>query len=132
MAGKSLTISVVAKTAGVGVETVRYYQRIGLINEPEKPDAGYRIYPEQTIFRLRFIKRAKELGFSLAEISNLLELGDGHCLETKQLASHKLALIKSKINDLKAMEQTLEKLVQCCEKTPAHKGCPIIAAIAQE
>ena len=87
MSEKPLTINVTAKKAGIGVETIRYYQRIGLINEPEKPLSGYRVYPEETVSRLRFILRAKELGFSLAEISNLLALGDGRCMETKELAA---------------------------------------------
>ena len=71
---KILTISVAAKKAGIGVETIRYYQRIGLVDEPEKPTSGYRVYSEEVIARLRFIQRAKELGFSLSEISILLEL----------------------------------------------------------
>ena len=74
---KSITIQIAAKKAGIGIETIRYYQRIGLIKKPEKPLSGYRVYPEETITRLLFIQRAKELGFSLAEISNLLGLGDG-------------------------------------------------------
>ncbi len=86
MPEKPLTINVTAKKAGIGVETIRYYQRIGLINKPEKPLSGYRVYSEETVSRLRFIQRAKELGFSLAEISNLLALGDGRCKETKELA----------------------------------------------
>ena len=68
MSEKPLTINVTAKKAGVGVETIRYYQRIGLINKPEKPLSGYRVYSEETVSRLCFIQRAKELGFSLAEI----------------------------------------------------------------
>jgi MerR family mercuric resistance operon transcriptional regulator len=131
MSDRPLTINVTAKKAGVGIETIRYYQRIGLIDQPEKPLSGYRVYSEDTISRLRFIQRAKELGFSLAEISRLLALGDGSCLETKELAAHKLEIIKSKLQDLQSMASTLEKLIQSCESNPDYQGCPIITAIAQ-
>jgi MerR family mercuric resistance operon transcriptional regulator len=124
------TISAAARKAGIGVETIRYYQRIGLIKEPEKPLSGYRVYSEESVSRLRFIKRAKELGFSLAEISRLLELGDGKCMETKQLAAHKLEVVKNKLQDLELIASTLEKLIQSCESNPSHKGCPIVAAIS--
>lgn len=130
MSEKKATISVVAEKAGIGVETIRYYQRIGLIDGPEKPLSGYRVYPELTISRLRFIKRAKELGFNLSEISNLLVLGDGKCQETKELAAHKLEIIQSKIHDLESIETTLQKLIQSCEESPSNQGCPIIDAIS--
>jgi Hg(II)-responsive transcriptional regulator len=131
-AGKSpkpATIKTVAQKAGIGIETIRYYQRIGLIEKPEKPLSGYRVYSEETITRLLFIQRAKELGFSLAEISNLLDLGDGSCQETKELAAHKLEIINSKLHDLQAIACTLEKLIQSCESNSPHQGCPIITAI---
>lgn len=129
MSEKPLTINVIAKKAGIGIETIRYYQRIGLIDEPEKPKSGYRIYSEESVSRLVFIQRAKELGFTLAEISNLLALGDGRCSETKELAVHKLEIINSKLHDLQAIACTLEKLIQSCESNLNHQGCPIITAI---
>jgi len=133
MSEKPLTINVTAKKAGVGVETIRYYQRIGLINKPEKPLSGYRVYSEETVLRLHFIQRAKELGFNLAEISNLLVLGDGgECMETKELAAHKLEIIKNKINDLQSIASTLEKLIQSCETNPDYQGCPIIKALQKD
>ncbi|MEE9413110.1 MAG: MerR family DNA-binding protein [Methylococcales bacterium] len=132
MSEQKLTISLVAKTAGIGVETIRYYQRIGLIEKPDKPVTGYCIYPVDTLLRLRFIQRAKQLGFSLSEISSLLVLGDGKCTETKQLASDKVNSIKSKIKDLQSISKTLEELVQCCEDNPSHQGCPIISAISKK
>ncbi|CAA9890241.1 Mercuric resistance operon regulatory protein [Candidatus Methylobacter favarea] len=131
MSDRPLTINGTAKKAGVGIETIRYYQRIGLIDQPEKPLSGYRVYSEDTISRLRFIQRAKELGFSLAEISRLLALGDGSCRETKELAAQKLEIIKSKLQDLQSMASTLEKLIKSCESNQDHQGCPIITAIAQ-
>jgi MerR family mercuric resistance operon transcriptional regulator len=132
MSKKPLTINSVAKKSSVSIETIRYYQRIGLIEKPEKPLSGYRIYSEDIIDRLLFIQRAKELGFSLAEIANLLALGDGRCTETKELAIHKLEIIKNKLRDLQAMASTLENLIQACECNLAHQGCPIIAVISKK
>lgn len=126
---KSATIKTVAQRAGIGIETIRYYQRIGLIDTPEKPLSGYRIYPEETLVRLFFIQRTKELGFTLAEIATLLALGDGKCSETRKFAEQKLELIKSKIYDLQAISQTLETLIQSCESNSAHQDCPVINAI---
>jgi Hg(II)-responsive transcriptional regulator len=129
---KPLTINLVAKKSGVGIETIRYYQRIGLIETPEKPLCGYRTYSEDIISRLLFIQCAKELGFSLAEIANLLALGDGRCAETKALATHKLGIIRSKLHDLQAIAITLEKLIQSCESNSAQQGCPIITVISKK
>ena len=127
---KPFTISAVAKKLGIGVETIRYYQRIGLIIEPVKPDTGYRVYPDDTVSRLYFIQRAKELGFSLAEIASLLELGDGQCSEARELAQEKLLIIRSKIKDLDAIAITLENLIHSCDNNPKHQGCPIINTIS--
>ncbi|WP_394752896.1 MerR family transcriptional regulator [Crenothrix sp.] len=132
MPNKPATINIIAKKAGIGLETIRYYQRIGLIEKPEKPLSGYRVYGEDTVARLLFIQRAKELGFSLTEISNLLALDDGSCLETKELAIHKLDIIKSKLQDLQAIASTLEKLIQSCESNSVPHGCPIITAISKK
>ena len=126
---KPATIQTVAQTVGIGIEAIRYYQRIGLIETPEKPLSGYRVYPEQTISRLLFIQRAKELGFSLAEISKLLALGDGSCQETKELATHKLEIVNSKLHDLQAIAATLEKLIQSCESNSVNQTCPIVTTI---
>lgn len=126
---KTITIQIAAKKVGIGIETIRYYQRIGLIEKPEKPVSGYRVYPEETITRLLFIRRAKELGFSLTEIETLLAFGNGKCEETKELAAHKLKLIKNKLHDLQAIAQTLETLIQSCESNLTHQDCPVINAI---
>ncbi|MFU8787750.1 MAG: MerR family DNA-binding protein [Methylobacter sp.] len=131
MSEKPLTIHRAAKEAGINVETIRYYQRIGLIETPEKPLSGYRVYSEDLIARLLFIQRAKELGFSLAEISTLLALGDGNCAEIKELAAHKLAIVNSKLHDLQAIANTLESLIQSCESTSGYQGCPVITAISK-
>ena len=87
---KKLTISIIAKEIGVSVETIRYYERIGLISQPVKPESGYRIYDDEILKKLYFIKRAKKLGFSLNEISDILVIGSKGCKETKDIASLKL------------------------------------------
>lgn len=125
----SLTIGKLAKQAGVNVETIRYYQKLGLIHEPEKPAFGYRYYPIETISRLHFIKRAKNLGFTLQEIGVLLKLGDGNCLETRKLARQKLAMIESRIQDLQAISEVLGNLIHSCESQKTSDTCPIISAL---
>ena len=127
----SLTISGAARIAGVSVETVRYYQRRGFIRQPAKPSRGYRVYPPDTVDRIRFIKRAQELGFTLAEIKNLLSLGDGRCRETRELAEHKLSLIRGRVRDLKAMERVLDTLVQACGQHGDAPGCPLIETLTR-
>ena len=131
MSQKKLTIAVAAQQAGVGVETIRYYQRQGLIDEPAKPLQGYRIYPEQTIARIRFIKRAQQLGFTLKEIASLLQLDATQCDETRAFAEEKLRLIEDKIAGLQSIQQTLNDLIQHCDTNPQGASCPIIYSISQ-
>ena len=125
------TISKAAARAGVGIETIRYYQRLGLIEEPGKPAEGYRIYPEQTIAQIRFIKRAQELGFALKEAKVLVELGDEKCVETRDLARFKLELVQSKIRDLQLIEHNLKDLIQHCDTRREDEACPIYYSISQ-
>ncbi len=132
MSKKPLTINWAAKKSGVGIETIRYYQRIGLIEKPEKPLFGYRVYSEDMVTRLLFIQRAKALGFSLADCADLLALGDSRCVETKALAVNKLEIIKSKLEDLQAIANTLEKLIKACESNSGHQSCPIITVISKK
>lgn len=108
-----LTIGQLARAAGVNVETIRYYQRIGLINEPVKPAQGYRRYPTPTVERLRFIKHALELGFSLDEITDLLSLNDRDCLDARRIAEHKLEVIQKRIDDLSGMRRDDEIMYVC-------------------
>ncbi|HVC37111.1 MAG TPA: Hg(II)-responsive transcriptional regulator [Gammaproteobacteria bacterium] len=129
--GKPLTISRVASAAKVNVETVRYYQRRGLVREPPKPRQGFRTYLPDTVDRLCFIRRAQELGFTLAEIKNLLMLGDGRCRETRELAERKLSLIHGRVRDLKAMERVLNTLVQACNRHGDAPGCPLIETLSR-
>jgi len=115
-----LTISKLAKSADVNVETIRYYQRVGIIQQPEKPEQGYRQYSQETVTRVKFIKRAQRLGFALKEISELLELHNGPYQDqgTRQLAQQKLTLIEENIADLFAMKATLDKLINANRNNP--------------
>ncbi len=125
------TIGRLAKAADVNVETIRYYQRVGLISEPPKPFSGFRIYPNETVSRIRFIKRAQKLGFSLKDIVHLLELGSGHCNDVREQAEGKLAHIELQIKDLQSMRKTLKKLIIECHSGDQNRGCPIVASLSK-
>jgi len=125
-----LTISRLAQLAGVGLETVRYYQRIGLLQTPPKPPQGYRTYPTETLQRLQFINRAKQLGFTLKEIAELLQLGPTDCQTTRQLAQQKHSDIQTKIRDLQAISKILEQLIERCD-ADSTDSCPILAALSR-
>jgi MerR family mercuric resistance operon transcriptional regulator len=128
-----LTIGKLAELAGVNVETIRYYQRRGLLAEPTKPLGGHRRYPADMTKRLRFIKRAQALGFTLSEVGGLLTLDEVcACAETRDLAARKVALIEQKIADLAAMRQVLDSLVQQCDAGDGNAACPIIDVLARE
>lgn len=129
---KSLTIGLLADTAEVNIETIRYYQRFGIIDEPVKPTNGYRIYPPETIDRIRFIKRAQQLGFSLREIAELLQLGDGNCVDIRQRAEEKQAHIKKQINDLKKLYSTLDSLIKACHSGRDNTKCPIVETLTRQ
>lgn len=127
-----LTIGRLAAAAGVNVETIRYYQRRGLLDEPDKPLGGYRRYPADTAKRVRFIKRAQALGFTLEEIAVLLRLDQARaCAETRALAARKLALIERKLTDLAAMRDALAGLVRECDTGGGRGACPIIHVLAR-
>ena len=128
-----LTIGSLADEAGVNVETIRYYQRRGLMPEPDKPAQGYRRYDATTVKRVRFIKRAQALGFTLEEIGGLLELDEAHaCAETRELASHKLEAIETKLADLAAMRRALMTLLRQCDAGAMKGNCPIIHALGAD
>lgn len=117
---ENLTIGVFAKAAGVNVETIRFYQRKGLLREPDKPYGSIRRYGEADVVRVKFVKSAQRLGFSLDEIAELLRLDDGtHCEEASSLAEHKLKDVREKMADLARMETVLSELVCACH---ARKG----------
>ena len=127
---ENLTIGVFAKAAGVNVETIRFYQRKGLLPEPDKPYGSIRRYGKADVTRVRFVKSAQRLGFRLDEIGELLKLDDGtHCDEGSTMAAHKLQDVREKMADLARMESVLSALVRACH---AHKGavsCPLIASL---
>ncbi|WP_198244743.1 Hg(II)-responsive transcriptional regulator [methane-oxidizing endosymbiont of Gigantopelta aegis] len=125
------TIGKLAKAAGVTLETIRYYQRKGLIEEPVKPLQGYRHYSEQTVQRLHFIKRAQQLGFTLKEINELLFLDSGHCDDVRQLAEQKLQQIEAQINSLTALHGALQDMVSGCGRAKADNRCSVIDALSQ-
>ncbi|GKS70601.1 mercuric resistance operon regulatory protein [Nitrosomonas sp. PY1] len=128
-----LTIGKLAEAAGVNIETIRYYQRRGLLEEPVKPPYGHRRYSANEAKRVRFIKRAQALGFTLAEVGGLLTLDEAcACTETRALAARKLGLIEQKISDLTAMRQVLGGLVQQCDAGDGGADCPIINVLAGE
>lgn len=128
----SLTIGKLAKAAGVGVETIRYYQQLALL--PVPPTRGaYRHYPVSLVSRIRFIKRAQELGFSLSEVADLLSLEDGtdRC-SIRRLASERLEQIQAKLIDLNRMKKALSQLIHECEETSTEQPCPIISTLTKE
>src|SRR5437867_11607681 len=112
-----LTIGGLAQAAAVNIETIRYYQRRGLLDEPSKPIGGHRRYAAPAVKRVRFIKRAQQPGFTLEEVKSLLLLEDGQsCRETRLLAEQKLALIEQRIADLVRMRRLLTSLIAECAK----------------
>lgn len=123
------TIGQLANRARVNVETVRYYQRRGLIDRPQKPAIGYRRYGEEILHRLLFIRRAKTLGFKLDEIENLLFLSVGHCSEIQSLAELKLDHVQGKIRDLQRLEAVLADLVKQCNASADKANCPIVETL---
>lgn len=124
-----LTIGSLAKAAGVNVETIRYYQRRGLMDEPPKPFGGHRHYAVSSVSRVRFIKRAQHLGFTLDEITELLRLEHGQsCRETRLLAESKLESIEKRIDDLSRMRSMLKDLIAECADS-GRRSCPIIETL---
>ncbi len=131
MSNESMTIGQVAAQAAVHVETIRYYQRLGLLAAPPRPPAGIRRYDEKAVARLRFIKRAQQLGFSLDEVRNLLTLEDGQsCRETRALAEKKLDVIGARLADLKRMQKLLKSLIAECDSGKRPRACPIIETLS--
>ncbi len=132
---KPLTIGQVARRAEVGIETVRFYERQGLIEEPLRAASGYRQYDGEVVDRLRFIRRAKELGFTLKEIKELLALRidpSTTCADVKRRAEAKIADIQAKIHTLQKMKQALATLVAACSGRGLGSQCPILEALDQQ
>ena len=128
---EKLTIGRVAQAAGVNVETIRYYQRRGLLDEPDKPLGGYRRYAVAVASRVSFIKRAQQLGFTLEEVKGLLLLENGqNCRETRLLAQRKLASIEARMADLGRMRRLLKSLIAECNDGKRPRSCPIITTLS--
>ena len=126
------TIGAVAKRAGVGVETVRFYEREGLIKQPPTPKQGFREYPLDAVDRIRFIRHAKELGFTLDEISDLLSLRSHpriNCETVRHRAEQKIDDVDGKIEALRRIKVQLRKLANACNAREASAECPILEAL---
>lgn len=129
---ENLTIGAFAGAAGVNVETIRFYQRKGLLPEPEKPYGSIRRYGTSDVTRVRFVKSAQRLGFSLDEVMELLKLEDGaHCDEARAQAERKLADVRIKLADLRRIERVLTELVERCSAATGQVHCPLIEALQQ-
>jgi MerR family mercuric resistance operon transcriptional regulator len=129
---RSLTIGRLAKQAGVNLETVRYYERRGLLPRPPRSESGYRLFPEEAAGRLRFIRRAQELGFSLAEIRDLLSLRVSRTAkrtDVRRRAEAKIADIDARIRSLHSMKRALHKLTRVCAGCGPIAECPILESL---
>lgn len=129
---KNLTIGKLAKLADVNIETVRYYERIGILPEPHRQESGYRLYSPEDVSRLKFILHAKELGFSLNEIRELLELRvepETNCDEVREQAEAKIANIEEKIANLQRIRSALFTLAIACRERRQTGECPILEAL---
>ena len=132
MADKPLKTGEVAKAAGVNVETLRFYERRGILKEPRRRRSGYREYPPDTVQIVRFIKRAQALGFTLDEIEELLSLREDArrtCGEVRQAATVKMEEIDEKMRGLRAMKRALAVLVDSCVDEASTRECPILEAL---
>jgi MerR family mercuric resistance operon transcriptional regulator len=129
---ESLTIGQLARRAGVGVETIRFYEREGLISEPPRRPSGYRDYPLESVARIVFIRKAKALGFTLKEINELLDLRvrpRRNCAQVRRSADTKIADIDAKIASLRRMRRALKDLSKACEERTPTTECPILASL---
>ena len=128
----TLTVGKLAQAAQVGVETIRYYQERGLLAVPDAVGT-YRHYPASAVSRIRFVKRAQELGFSLDEIGELLSLEDGvDRASIRRIANSRLVQIQTRLGDLDQMKKALSRLVQQCEHADTGHACPIISTLARK
>ena len=128
----AFTIGTLARRAAVNVETIRFYQRKGLLPQPPRPPGGVRRYRAGDVARIRFIKSAQRLGFSLDEVKQLLALDDGSaCGPARLRAEKKLIDVRAKLADLKRIERVLQRLIADCARTRGTVSCPLIAALQE-
>jgi Hg(II)-responsive transcriptional regulator len=124
----------VADEAGVNVQTLRYYERRGLLPAPARRASGYRMYGPETVRVVRFVKRAQQLGFSLSEVESLLELAAGgpdSCHGARRLATNKITDLDRRIAGLTSMRESLRRLVATCERPRAERECPLLHSIEE-
>jgi MerR family mercuric resistance operon transcriptional regulator len=132
---EAITIGRLAQEAGINLETVRFYERTGLLPKPPRSASGYRLFPADAARRLKFIKRAQELGFSLREIRELLSLRVSprtNSAEIRKRTESKIADIESKIKTLDSMRRLLRKLAESCVACAPHSKCPILESLDGE
>ena len=132
---RSFTTGELARETGVNVETVRYYERRGLITEPPRTESGYRQFSPKTIQRIRFIKRAQELGFTLKEIGQLLSIADGNgsrCEDVYEFTTEKIKEIEGKIQHLQRLRTVLTELAEICPNDGPIAKCPIVESLVEE
>ena len=127
---ESMSIGAMAGMAGVGVETVRFYQRKGLLRQPRRARGEIRRYSSKDVARVKFIKAAQHLGFTLGDVAELLTLEDGrHCDEARGMAELRLHDVRRTLHDLRQMESALQTLITRCCVTEDHMACPLIVAL---
>ncbi|MBI2854570.1 MAG: MerR family transcriptional regulator [Chloroflexi bacterium] len=127
-----MTIGKAAAEAGVNVQTIRYYERTGLVPAPSRTPSGYRAYGPDTVRLVRFIKHAQELGFTLAEVEELLKLREDRvspCADVRAAAVAKVKAIEWKIDRLVAMREALCALIACCDSNGSARSCPILETL---
>ncbi len=130
-----LTIGRLAKSAGVNIQTIRYYERLGLLNPTARRPSGYRLYGDEEIRRLRFIKNAQALGFTLHEIEELLALrvnSKARCRDVKRKAEAKLKHVEAKVRDLQSLATALRRLIRACQEGQLTNQCPILQVLEQK
>jgi len=133
---KNLKVKQVAEEAGVGIETIRYYEKIGTLPLPSKTDSGYRIYNDSTVNQIKFIKKMQEIGFSLEEIKVLLSLQNysvrNNCLQMELKLKSKIGIVDKKIAELKKVKKQLICMEKLCEKNEEKEKCPILTNFDEE
>lgn len=135
MPTEQLTRGVLAQRAGIGPETIRYYERIGLLDEPRRNRSGHRIYEAADLTRLVFIRRAQELGFSLEDVREILSLRlkeVAECSHVERRATRRLVDVRKRIHDLERMEQALRELIASCRGNPFKASCPIFEVLERD
>lgn len=132
MPGEEMTRGVLAQRAGIGPQTILYYERIGLLEEPRRNRSGHRVYEPEDLSRLVFIRRALELGFSLEDVRELLSLHlqeVAECSQVERRAARRLVDVRKRIHDLERMEQGLRELIASCRENPFKASCPLFEAL---